>query len=127
MNQIIIKGRLARDPELKYVNVKGNDKAVCTFDVAVDKNFGDGADFFKCQIWDKRAEFVSKFFQKGQEILVQGSHESRQYDDKEGNKRTIWEVRANQVEFCGSKKDNANNSSSAPEGFEEINPDDIPF
>ena len=129
MNQIIIKGRLARDPELKYVNVKGGDKAVCTFDVAVDKNFGDGADFFKCQIWDKRAEFVDKFFKKGQEILVQGSHESRQYDDKEGNKRTIWEVKANQVEFCGSKKDNAGGggSSQIPDGFQAIDDDDIPF
>lgn len=128
MNQIIIKGRLARDPELKYVNVKGGDKVVCTFDVAVDKSFGDGADFFKCQIWDKRAEFVDKFFKKGQEILVQGSHESRQYDDKEGNKRTIWEVKANQVEFCGSKKDNAGGGSSQiPDGFQAIDDDDIPF
>jgi single-strand DNA-binding protein len=128
MNNIIIKGRLTRDPELKYVNVKGNDKAVCMFDVAVDKSFGDGADFFKCQIWDKRAEFVDKFFRKGQEILVQGSHESRQYDDKEGNKRTIWELKANQVEFCGSKKDNAGsgqNDSNVPEGFEQD--DSIPF
>ena len=128
MNSIIIKGRLTRDPELKEANTKTGLRPVCNFDVAVDKPSGEGADFFRCQIWDKRAEFVNKFFNKGQEILIQGSHESRQYDDKDGNKRTIWELKANQVEFCGSKKDNAGggqSNSNIPEGFEAD--DSIPF
>ncbi|MDD4564795.1 MAG: single-stranded DNA-binding protein [Eubacteriales bacterium] len=131
MNQIIIKGRLTRDPELKYADTKNGSKAVCSFDVAVDKKFGEGADFFRCQIWDKRAEFVERFFVKGQEILIQGSMESRKYQDKEGRDRTIWELKANQVEFCGSKKDKpaSRSDSSVPEGFQEVadDEDDIPF
>lgn len=125
MNNIIIKGRLTRDPELKEVKVKDDIKDVCTFDVAVNKTFGEDADFFRCQIWGKRAEFVKKFFVKGQEILVQGSHESRKYEDKSGNSRIAWELKASQVEFCGSKKDNTE-SSSATEGFEEVD-EDLPF
>jgi single-strand DNA-binding protein len=134
MNNIVIKGRLTRDPDLKNVDVKGESKAVCTFDVAVDKMYGEDADFFRCQIWGKRAEFVEKFFVKGQEILVQGSHESRKYTDKEGKNRIAWEVKVNQVEFCGSKKDNAaavaaNVTPGVPEGFQEVkdDEDDIPF
>ena len=129
MNNVVIKGRLAHDPSIKTVDVKGESKSICNFDVAVDKQFGEGADFFKCQIWGKRAEFVEKFFSKGKEILVQGTHESRQYTDKEGNKRTIWELKANQVEFCGGKNDSSNNNS-APSGFvevEESDLDEIPF
>ena len=97
--------------------------------MAVDKSFGEGADFFKCQIWGKRAEFVDKFFRKGQEMLIQGSHEMRKYTDKEGNDRTIWELKANQVEFCGSKKDNErpdSKPSDTPE-FVDVTDDDLPF
>ena len=127
MNNITIKGRLTRSPKLKEVQTKDDIKSVCTFDVAVDKNYGEDADFFRCQTWGKRAEFVNKFFVKGQEILVQGSHESRKYEDKSGNKRIAWELKANQVEFCGSKKDRP--GSDVPEGFGEVaeDEDDIPF
>jgi len=133
MNNIVIKGRLAHDPKLKYVDVKGESKSVCTFDVAVDHRFGEGCDFFKCQIWGKRAEFVQEFFTKGKEILVCGSMESRKYKDKSENDRIAWELKAEQVEFCGSKKDSAGegkpNSTGVPEGFQalEDEDDDIPF
>ena len=131
MNNLVIKGRLTKDPVLKSVEVKGETKSICSFDVAVDKSFGDGADFFNCQIWGKRAEFVDKFFLKGKEILVQGSHEARKYKDKEGNERTIWELKANQVEFCGGKNDGGSSSqtpaAAIPEGFTPIEDDDIPF
>lgn len=131
INNIIIKGRLTRNPELKYADTKNGQQAICNFDVAVDKSFGEGADFFRCQMWGKRGEAIEKFFVKGQEILVQGQHESRQYTDKEGNKRTIWELKANQFEFCGSKKDNQSSdqsNSGVPDGFIEVDdPDDIPF
>lgn len=131
MNSIIIKGRLARDPELKYVDTAKGSTAICNFDVAVDKSFGEGADFFRCQMWGKRGEAIDRHFSKGQEILIQGQHESRQYTDKDGNKRTIWELKANQFEFCGSKKDNQGNArsnSDVPDGFIPIEEDDdIPF
>ncbi len=129
MNNIIIKGRLVRDPELKFVDTKNGSQAVCTFDVAVDKQFGEGADFFRCQMWGKRGEAIDKYFTKGQEILIQGQHESRPYTDKEGNKRVAWELKASQFEFCGSKKDNQNSAQSAglPEEFTPVEDDDLPF
>lgn len=128
MNNIVIKGRLVRSPELKYVTVRGDDKAVCNFDVAVDRRFGEEADFFKCQVWGKTAEFVNKFFVKGQEILLSGSMQSRKYKDKQENNRIAWELSVDQVEFCGSKKDKPDADSSVPEGFEELDEeDDVPF
>lgn len=127
MNTILIKGRLSHSPELKEVEVKGEKRAVCHFDVAVNRRFGDEADFFKCQVWGKTAEFVKKFFEKGQEILVQGEMSCRKWQDNDGNNRYAWELSADRVEFCGSKKDNS--KPDVPEGFTEIEDDDenIPF
>lgn len=126
MNNIVIKGRLAKNPEMTSVNVKGDSKSVTKFDVAVNRTFGEGADFFNCVVWGKTAEFVNKFFSKGQEILVSGSMQQRKWQDKEGNNRYSWDLNASQVEFCGSKGDKAESTGSAPEGFEEID-EDIPF
>lgn len=133
MNQIIIKGRLTADPELKYVDTKNGNKAVCNFTVAVDRMYGEGTDFFRVQVWGKMAEFVIKFFTKGKEILVQGSMESNsQGEGKE--KKTYWQLSAQRVEFCGSKNDgkSANDGNptdpNVPEGFEPLeDDDDIPF
>lgn len=126
MNNIVIKGRLTRDPKLDFVKVKGEEKAVCKFDVAVNRRFGEDTDFFNCQVWGKTAEFVDKFFKKGQEILVAGSMQCRKWQDNEGKNRYNWELNVDQVEFCGSKKDNAQATPAIPEGFEELD-DDIPF
>lgn len=132
MNQIIIKGRLTADPEDKNVQVKGGDyKTVCTFTVAVDRTYGEESDFFRVQVWGKTAEFVVKFFSKGQEILVQGSMECNRYE-KDGEKKSIWQLAAQRVEFCGSKKDKADKprDPNVPEGFELLedeDPDSIPF
>jgi single-strand DNA-binding protein len=105
MNSIVIKGRLTRDPELKTVQIKGDDKAVCNFSVAVDRRFGEETDFFDVAAWGKTAEFVDKYFVKGQEVLVRGSMQRRNYKDKEGNKRVAWDLRAEEINFCGSKRD----------------------
>ncbi len=106
MNLIVIKGRLVRDPELKNTQ---SGKSVCNATVAVDraysKNGEKEADFFDCVFWEKAAEFVSKYFHKGQEILVQGEMQSRKYQDKNGNNRTAWEVKRARAEFCGPKAD----------------------
>ena len=102
MNSIIIKGRLTKDPELRYTQ---SDTAVCTVNVAVDRPYSKDkeTDFFTVVFWRQTAEFVSKYFSKGQEILVQGEMQSRKYEDKEGNNRIAWEIKADRVEFCGSK------------------------
>ena len=93
------------DPELKTTQ-SGN--SVCTFRVAVDRSYvsqGEErqADFITVTAWRKTAEFVSKYFQKGSMISVQGRLETRQYQDKNGNNRTATEVLAAEVGFCGSK------------------------
>lgn len=105
LNVVAIMGRLVADPELKTTQ-SGN--SVCTFRVAVDRSYvsqGEErqADFITVTAWRKTAEFVSKYFQKGSMISVQGRLETRQYQDKNGNNRTATEVLAAEVGFCGSK------------------------
>ncbi len=106
MNCIIIKGRLTTDPELKHTQ---SDTPVCSVNVAVDRPYSKDkeTDFFTVVFWRQAAEFVCKYFSKGQEILVQGEMQSRKYEDKEGNNRIAWEVKADRVEFCGSKSQNS--------------------
>ena len=108
MNIIAIKGRLVRDPELRKTP---NDISVCTATVAVDRAYSNGGekqtDFFDCVFWRKGAEFVSKYFSKGKEIIVTGEMQSRKWTDKDGNNRISWEVQNCHAEFCGGKSDNA--------------------
>lgn len=158
LNVVALMGRLVADPELKTTQ-SGN--SVCTFRVAVDRGYvpqGEErqADFITVTAWRKTAEFVSKYFQKGSMISVQGRLETRQYQDKNGNNRTATEVLAAEVGFCGSKAADkpatasyekqtanhvreANAAHSAPQqpqnyaqgsadDFTEISdPDDLPF
>lgn len=105
LNVVALTGRLVADPELKTTQ-SGN--SVCTFRVAVDRSYvpqGEErqADFITVTAWRKTAEFVSKYFQKGSMISVQGRLETRQYQDKNGNNRTATEVLAAEVGFCGPK------------------------
>lgn len=111
MNSISIKGRLTRDPETRNTQT---GKSVTNFSVAVNRRFQkDKADFFNVTAWEKTGEFVNKYFRKGQEIIVQGEMESRDYTDSDGNKRNVWDLIASNVEFCGSKADNQGNSGGS--------------
>lgn len=110
MNQIVLTGRLVRDPELKQTN---SGLSVCNFDLAVSRRFSkDETDFIKCVAWRQTAEFVSKWFSKGSGILVVGELHQKKFTDKDGNNRTDYEVGVNDAEFFGSKSDNA----AAPSG-----------
>ena len=105
LNVVALMGRLVADPELKTTQ-SGN--SVCTFRVAVDRSYAPQgeerqADFITVTAWRKTAEFVSKYFQKGSMISVQGRLETRQYQDKNGSNRTATEVIAAEVGFCGPK------------------------
>lgn len=103
LNHVSIQGRLVRDPELRRTN---NGKAVCSFTLACDKPGKDtGASFIDCVAWDKTGEFVSNYFLKGNAIIVEGRLESRQYETKEGVKRTVTEVVVSQAHFCEKKQD----------------------
>lgn len=129
MNIIAIKGRLVRDPELRKTP---NGISVCTITVAVDRAYSSGGekqtDFFDCVFWRQGAEFVSKYFSKGKEIIVQGEMQSRKWQDKDGNNRISWEIQNAHAEFCGGKSENAAPAEPAND-FAVLNDSDdtLPF
>lgn len=105
INCVILMGRLTAEPELRTTN---SGISVTQFCVAVDRSFVKAgeekqADFINIVAWRGTAEFVTQYFRKGQMIAVQGSIQTRNYEDKHGNKRTAVEVVAEKVSFCGSK------------------------
>lgn len=112
MNRIIIKGRIAREIEIRQTQT---GKSVGNFSVAVDKGYGENksADFFRVQAWEKTADFVAKYFSKGKEILIEGRMESREYE-KDGQKNLVWELIAERVEFCGGARESAPPAGQPP-------------
>lgn len=105
MNNIVIKGRLTADPEMRKTT---NGVPVVNFTVAVDRTFNrDETDFFRCTAWRATAEFVNQYFKKGQEIAVAGEMRCDVWADDDGEKHSAWAVQAALVEFCGSKSDSA--------------------
>lgn len=135
MNNVVLKGRLVADPELRQT---ASGIAVVSFTIAIDKYTGkDGektADFIGCNAWRGTAEFISKYFTKGQEILIRGQIHNKNWESN-GVKYYSYEVTAENCEFCGSKASNTGQShdgSSVSIGdlgdFEEILSDqEIPF
>lgn len=112
LNVVAIVGRLVRDPELRQTQT---GKDVASFTIACDRNRKDvPADFIPVTAWDKTAQFVCRYFQKGSLISVDGRLQSRQYQDKAGNNRTAIEIVANNVNFAGSKQDSDTGKASKP-------------
>lgn len=120
LNVVAIMGRLVRDPEIKTTQSGIN---VCSFCIACDRSYAkDGnrqADFINVVAWRNTADFVQRYFSKGSLIAIEGSLQTRQYQDKSGNNRTAVEVLANNVSFAGSKSDShqqaeGSNSNSEP-------------
>ena len=114
LNKIIIMGRLTRDPELRRT---GSGTAVTSFSLAVDRDFKSQSgeketDFIDVVAWRSTAEFVSKYFRKGQMIAVQGSIQTRSYEDKQGNKRKAVEISADNVYFADSKSSSQGGQSA---------------
>ena len=142
MNIAILMGRLTVDPELKQTP---NGISVCQLSIAVDRKIKskDGekqTDFINIVAWRGTADFIAKYFKKGNKIGITGSIQTRQYTDKQGNKRTVFEVVADNVEFVESKNSNNSNSNentgnsekanaNTPmnNDFENIDDDDLPF
>lgn len=115
LNRVVFMGRLVSDPELKQTP---SGVSVATFRLAVDRNYApkDGerqADFIPCVAWRQTGEFAAKYFAKGRMAIVEGSLQTRQYEDKQGNKRTAYEVIVEHMYFGDSKKDGAA-SAAAP-------------
>lgn len=123
MNKVILMGRLTKDPEIRYTQ---NNTPVCNFTLAVDRRFSKDkqADFISCQAWQKTAEFISKYFQKGSMIAVVGRIQTRTWEDNEGKKRYITEVIVDEVYFAGSKTETDKATDTRPPDYED---DDLPF
>ncbi len=143
MNKVILMGRLTRDPEVRYTT--NNNTLVCTFSLAVNRRFKQegqpDADFINIVAWAKTGEFCSKYFTKGQQVVVCGRLQTRSYDDKDGKKVYVTEVVAEDTYFADSKREpNANafdagfnpsaqpNEAPSSEGFMAIEEDsNLPF
>lgn len=111
LNHVSIMGRLTRDPEIRRTN---SGKAVCSFSVAVDKPGKDsGASFIPCVAWEKTAEVIEKYLTKGSLVALEGRIESRQYDTKDDQKRTVVELVVSQMHFCG-KNEGGVSATAAP-------------
>lgn len=116
LNCAIIMGRLTADPELRTTP---NGISVTSFSVAVDRSYQKSGeerqtDFINVVAWRQTAEFVSRYFHKGSMIAVQGSIQTRNYEDKTGAKRTAFEIVADNVSFCGSKAESGTGNFAAP-------------
>ncbi|MEE0264838.1 MAG: single-stranded DNA-binding protein [Acutalibacteraceae bacterium] len=154
LNRVIIMGRLVSEPELKTT---GTGISVSSFSVAVDRNYVKQGterqtDFINIVAWRQTAEFVCKYFAKGQLIAVEGSLQTRSYQDRDGNNRYVTEVVADNVYFTSDRREKSSSgsygnygiptpqeppvqantahtyTSGMPEDFEELpGDDDLPF
>ncbi|MCD3234298.1 single-stranded DNA-binding protein [Clostridium botulinum D/C] len=134
MNRVVLIGRTTKDPELKFT--PGAGKAVTKFILAVNRRYKkDGqpeADFLPIVVWGKIAENTANYVRKGSQIGVSGSIRTRSYEAKDGNKRYITEIVADEVQFLDSKNSSQSTGSSSSEEY--LDPDvtpvddgDIPF
>ena len=142
INSVVLMGRLVADPELRTTTT---GKSVCSFRIAVDRSYvrqGEQrqADFISCVAWEQTGNFISRYFTKGSMIAVMGSIQTRAYEDKNGQKRTAFEVNVREASFTGAKAEGGNQGapaapaqapayqSAATNDFEEITDDeDLPF
>lgn len=107
MNKAILMGRLTKEPELRATS---NGVSVCTFTLAIERKFKDKSgnrltDFIPCVAWRQQADFVSRYFSKGQRVAVIGSIQPRSYEDQSGQKRYITEVIVEEIYFADGKRD----------------------
>ena len=141
LNRVVLMGRLTADPDYRTTQ---NGTAMARFSLAVERDFSGPnnerqTDFLDVVVWRQRADFVNKYFHKGQLVAVQGSIQTSSYTDREGNKRKAWDVIADQVYFAEGKRDSGNNYDNENAVGHNVNveyesnysnndlPDDLPF
>ena len=120
MNKVELVGRLTAKPELRYTS---SNMAYARFSVAITRAFANaqgerGTDFINVVVWGKQAENVANYLDKGRLVGVEGSIQTGSYTDKDGNKRTSFDVRADRVEFLSSKGQGTESSDSSNEMFD---------
>lgn len=142
INTVILMGRLCGNVDLRVTN---SDLSVATAQIAVDRRYQKQgaerqADFIPVVAWRQQAEFLAKYFSKGDMVAIEGTLQSRNYEDKNGNKRTAYEVVADRISFCGGKRETDKGQTSmqaAPQQVPEVgaplfsaesgSDDDLPF
>ena len=123
INKIILVGRLTRDPELRY-SVSGT--AMTRFCIAVDRFKKGEVDFINCKAFNKTAEIIGEYCEKGKQVAVEGRLQIGNYEDKDGNKRVSAEVIVDQIQMIGSKGEE--NGRKVSQSHQEDNEEqDIPF
>jgi single-strand DNA-binding protein len=146
VNKAILVGRLGRDPETRYTS---GGQAVCNFTMATDETYKDRAgerqkrtEWHRIVVWGKQAEIAQQYLRKGSLIFLEGRIQTRQWDDREGQKRTTVEIVANNFRMLGGRSDNAGSGAPIPSGdadahvpsggpedapAPEVSDEDIPF
>lgn len=104
INRTILQGRLVNSPEMRRTQ---NGTAVCSFRVAWSETVKDRETklFLNCVAWQGTAEMICKYFRKGKELAVEGRLSTREYDDRDGNRRSVTEMTVDRVHFCGKNED----------------------
>ena len=134
-NLVILKGRLTREPEIRFTQT--NNTKVAAFNIAVNRKFKNAegnydADFFNCTAFGASADFIEKYFKKGQEALVQGRIQNRSWDDENGQKHFATDIIVEAIEFCGSKAQSKEEPENVNQAELDVNvknegSDDLPF
>lgn len=134
INNSVLMGRITAEPELKKTQT---DVSVMNFTIAVDRRYqpqGEEkkADFIDCVAWRNTADFISRYFRKGQMIAVVGELQTDVYTDKDGNKRKKVFISVENVSFCGSKTESGsepNTPTPPPDDieFDDVTDDELPF
>src|ERR1700682_878232 len=144
VNKAILVGRLGKDPETRYTS---GGQAVCNFTMATDETYKDRSgerqkrtEWHRIVVWGKQAEIAQQYLRKGSLIFLEGRIQTRQWDDREGQKRTTVEIVANNFRMLGGRSDSAGGSAGAahveadtsPAPAEElpapeVSDEDIPF
>ena len=108
INSVVLVGRVCQDPEIKYSD---SGKVKTTFSISVNrwdsKEKKEIADWFRIELWDKKAEFAGEYVRKGRQVAVDGRLDITFWNDKDGNKREWVVIKANDVKLLGSRKDEA--------------------
>ena len=126
MNRVEFIGNLSRAPDVKQTT---SGKNVCTFTLAVNRRYKDAqgnatADFFSVQAWEKLAELCARYLDKGSKVFVSGELRNRSYEAKDGSKRTVTEIIANEIEFLSPKAEPA---TPPVEEWQQVEDSDLPF
>lgn len=127
LNTVVLMGRLTHSPEVKTLN--DTDIKVTRFCLAVERDRATDkekvTDFIDCVAWRNTAEFIGKYFNKGSPIIVDGRIETRQYEDKQGNKRKAFEVNVKNVNFCAFKKEETQSKDKEETDTKNENMEDL--